>query len=109
MNCNSGQINENPAEAARILEQAQGEEAKKNLKINGSKSVAKSKTDLEIEVLLKENRDLLNNFDQNKDGKIDHTELRLAVQAKIWAERAIKKNLLRMVLLWSKGSMGPNT
>ena len=46
---------------------------------------------MEIEVLLKENKDLLNSFDQNRDGKIDHTELRLAVQkSKSFAEHVIK-------------------
>ena len=66
---------------------------------------------MEIEVLLKENRDLLNNFDQNKDGKIDYTELRLAVQkAKIWAERAIKeKSTKEWFYYGQKGSVGPNT
>ena len=66
---------------------------------------------MEIEALLKENKDLLNSFDQNKDGKIDHTELRLAVQkSKIWAERVIKEKSTKEWFYYGQnGSVGPNT
>ena len=83
-----GKLTKNPAEAAKILEQAK--KAKKSIVPS---SVSKSSADLEIENLLNQNKELLNTFDKNNDGIIDYSEINFAVQkAKVFSQSVLKNN-----------------
>ena len=70
-----GQINRKPSRSCKNSREGKGRRSKKKSQNQIPNYESKSKTDLEIENLLKENKELLNTFDQNNDGIIDHTEI----------------------------------
>ena len=51
---------------------------------------------MEIENLLNQNKELLNTFDKNNDGIIDHTEINFAVQkAKVFSKSVLKNKSVK--------------
>jgi flotillin len=107
-----GKLSENPAEAAKMLEQGkEATEPKKKRLTPKPKSIPstekESVRDNEIKAFLKENLSSIKSFDLNKDNKIDQAELGLALKTILEWSSLAKKGQDNWVYHSKEGTSSP--